>query len=71
MQPYFLPTPLPVVPRKRVSTRSDTVHIQPRDHPRLTQESTGLPGSDWTMKRDLLSPHSTTKWADLPIVKAW
>ncbi len=27
-------------------------------------------GSEWTMKRDMLSPHYTTKWADLPIVKA-
>ncbi|AUZ88689.1 DNA polymerase V subunit UmuC [Arthrobacter agilis] len=27
-------------------------------------------GSDWTMKRDMLSPHYTTKWADLPLVKA-
>ncbi|MEG9249733.1 Y-family DNA polymerase [Arthrobacter sp. Soc17.1.1.1] len=27
-------------------------------------------GSDWTMKRDMLSPHYTTKWADLPVVKA-
>lgn len=27
-------------------------------------------GSDWTMKRDMLSPHYTTKWTDLPIVKA-
>lgn len=27
-------------------------------------------GSEWTMKRDMLSPHYTTKWADLPIVTA-
>ncbi|MGV0110350.1 Y-family DNA polymerase [Arthrobacter sp. CP30] len=27
-------------------------------------------GSEWTMKRDMLSPHYTTKWADLPVVKA-
>lgn len=27
-------------------------------------------GSEWTMKRDMLSPQYTTKWADLPIVKA-
>ena len=27
-------------------------------------------GSDWTMKRDMLSPHYTTKWTDLPIVRA-
>ena len=27
-------------------------------------------GSDWTMKRDMLSPHYTTKWSELPVVKA-
>ncbi|RJT75425.1 Y-family DNA polymerase [Arthrobacter cheniae] len=27
-------------------------------------------GSEWTMKRDMLSPHYTTKWTDLPVVKA-
>ncbi|WP_104179792.1 Y-family DNA polymerase [Arthrobacter sp. B0490] len=27
-------------------------------------------GSDWTMKRDMLSPHYTTKWDELPVVKA-
>jgi DNA polymerase V len=27
-------------------------------------------GSEWTMKRDMLSPHYTTKWADLPVVRA-
>ncbi len=27
-------------------------------------------GSEWTMKRDMLSPHYTTKWSELPVVKA-
>ncbi len=27
-------------------------------------------GSEWTMKRDMLSPHYTTKWSDLPVVNA-
>jgi DNA polymerase V len=27
-------------------------------------------GSGWTMRRDMLSPHYTTTWADLPVVRA-
>lgn len=27
-------------------------------------------GSDWSMKRDILSPRYTTHWDDLPVVKA-
>lgn len=34
--------------------------------------STGLPKSNqvWTMKQERLSPHYTTRWSDLPIVRA-
>jgi DNA polymerase V len=60
---------------ERISTK-DTGPLLHEISQKFGRSSIGLghaglkAGSDWTMKRDMLSPHYTTKWADLPIVKA-